>query len=215
MALVVAFVAAVGSGETPLNVLQLLWVNLIMDSLGALGERCCDAVEDAFDPRSADNTGPVLVSTCCCPVPASCAYPAASRLLSGGSHCSRCVCSPSGSPFADQHSAHREADVFLLPAAALATEEPTPDLLLQKPAGRRESLINGHMWWHIVTQGFYQMFWLFLILYGLPVFFSDYELPSQGSTAPGYLSYAGVMTERLPANLIIAGARTFCCRSIC
>lgn len=37
VALVVAFVAAVGSGETPLNVLQLLWVNLIMDSLGALG----------------------------------------------------------------------------------------------------------------------------------------------------------------------------------
>ena len=38
VALVVAFVAAVGSGEMPLNVLQLLWVNLIMDSLGALGE---------------------------------------------------------------------------------------------------------------------------------------------------------------------------------
>jgi Ca2+-transporting ATPase len=36
VALVVAFVAAVGSGETPLNVLQLLWVNLIMDSLAAL-----------------------------------------------------------------------------------------------------------------------------------------------------------------------------------
>ena len=41
VALVVAFVAAVGSGETPLNVLQLLWVNLIMDSLGALGASCC------------------------------------------------------------------------------------------------------------------------------------------------------------------------------
>ncbi len=38
MALIVAFVAAVSSGETPLNVLQLLWVNLIMDSLAALGE---------------------------------------------------------------------------------------------------------------------------------------------------------------------------------
>ena len=37
VALVVAFVAAVGDGQTPLNVLQLLWVNLIMDSLGALG----------------------------------------------------------------------------------------------------------------------------------------------------------------------------------
>ncbi len=39
VALVVAFVAATTSGETPLNVLQLLWVNLIMDALGALGER--------------------------------------------------------------------------------------------------------------------------------------------------------------------------------
>jgi len=38
VALVVAFVAAVTNGETPLNVLQLLWVNLIMDSLAALGD---------------------------------------------------------------------------------------------------------------------------------------------------------------------------------
>ncbi|PSC72089.1 P-type ATPase [Micractinium conductrix] len=36
VALIVAFVAAVTTGETPLNVLQLLWVNLIMDSLAAL-----------------------------------------------------------------------------------------------------------------------------------------------------------------------------------
>ena len=28
---------AITNGETPLNVLQLLWVNLIMDSLAALG----------------------------------------------------------------------------------------------------------------------------------------------------------------------------------
>ena len=37
MALVVAFVAAVTTGQMPLNVLQLLWVNLIMDALAALG----------------------------------------------------------------------------------------------------------------------------------------------------------------------------------
>ena len=34
----IAFVAAITNGETPLNVIQLLWVNLIMDALGALGE---------------------------------------------------------------------------------------------------------------------------------------------------------------------------------
>ena len=38
VALVVAFVAAVTTGEMPLNVLQLLWVNLIMDALAALGD---------------------------------------------------------------------------------------------------------------------------------------------------------------------------------
>ena len=38
VALIIAFVAAVTNGETPLNVLQLLWVNLIMDSLAALGK---------------------------------------------------------------------------------------------------------------------------------------------------------------------------------
>ncbi len=37
VALVLAFVAAVTNGEQPLNVLQLLWVNLIMDALAALG----------------------------------------------------------------------------------------------------------------------------------------------------------------------------------
>lgn len=91
-------------------------------------------------------------------------------------------------------------------SAALATEDPTPDLLLQKPAGRRESLISGHMWWHILTQGFYQMFWLFLILYGLPSLLSEYELPTKGSTAPGYLSYAGVMTTRINDKFNLTGA---------
>ncbi|KAK3221270.1 hypothetical protein Dsin_008295 [Dipteronia sinensis] len=35
-ALVINFVAAVSSGDVPLNAVQLLWVNLIMDTLGAL-----------------------------------------------------------------------------------------------------------------------------------------------------------------------------------
>ena len=36
VALVVAFVGAVAGGHEPLTVLQLLWVNLIMDTMGAL-----------------------------------------------------------------------------------------------------------------------------------------------------------------------------------
>lgn len=33
----IAFVSAVTNGDTPLNVLELLWVNLIMDAMAALG----------------------------------------------------------------------------------------------------------------------------------------------------------------------------------
>jgi Ca2+-transporting ATPase len=32
----------------------------------------------------------------------------------------------------------------------------------------QEPLINGKMFKHIVLQGFYQLFWMFLFLYGLP-----------------------------------------------
>ena len=43
VALVIAFVAAVTNGDTPLNVLELLWVNLIMDAMAALGMLCSNA----------------------------------------------------------------------------------------------------------------------------------------------------------------------------
>lgn len=94
VALILAFVAALVGGETPLNVLQLLWVNLIMDTMAAL---------------------------------------------------------------------------------ALATEYPTWDLLDQKPSGREEPLINKKMWKHIIIGGLYQLFWMLLLLYGLPVTFERYE----------------------------------------
>ncbi|KAG2500891.1 hypothetical protein HYH03_001650 [Edaphochlamys debaryana] len=91
VALVIAFFGAVIDGHEPLNVLQLLWVNLIMDTMGAL---------------------------------------------------------------------------------ALATEDPNPELLLMKPYGRNENLITRIMWKHILVQGLYQIFWMFLILYGMPKFFN-------------------------------------------
>ncbi|KAK9865493.1 hypothetical protein WJX84_011923 [Apatococcus fuscideae] len=97
VALILAFVAAVSNGEQPLNVLQLLWVNLIMDALAAL---------------------------------------------------------------------------------ALATEDPAPELLLNKPHGRNEPLINKLMWKHIFVQGVYQLFWLFLIFYGASAVINDFVLPS-------------------------------------
>ena len=98
VALVVSFVGALAGGRMPLNVLQLLWVNLIMDTLGAL---------------------------------------------------------------------------------ALATETPSPKLLDDKPHGRSEPLINGKMFKHILLQGFYQIFWMFLFLYGLPTLLPRYGYTDQ------------------------------------
>lgn len=54
-------------------------------------------------------------------------------------------------------------------ALALATEDPHPALLRQRPNGRTENLINGKMAKHIIVQGLYQMFWMFLCLYYLPM----------------------------------------------
>lgn len=53
-------------------------------------------------------------------------------------------------------------------ALALATEDPTPELLLAKPNGPDEPLINKKMWKHIVTQGLFQLKVLLVLLYGLP-----------------------------------------------
>ncbi|CAL5400730.1 unnamed protein product [Camellia sinensis] len=75
-ALVINFVAAASSGEVPLTAVQLLWVNLIMDTLGAL---------------------------------------------------------------------------------ALATEQPTNDLMKKKPVGRFEPLITNVMWRNLLAQALYQV----------------------------------------------------------
>ncbi|CAL5421817.1 unnamed protein product [Camellia sinensis] len=75
-ALVINFVAAISSGEVPLTAVQLLWVNLIMDTLGAL---------------------------------------------------------------------------------ALATEQPTNDLMTKQPVGRTEPLITKIMWRNLIAQALYQI----------------------------------------------------------
>ncbi|KAJ4955707.1 hypothetical protein NE237_012490 [Protea cynaroides] len=75
-ALIINFVAAVSSGEVPLTAVQLLWVNLIMDTLGAL---------------------------------------------------------------------------------ALATDQPTKELLEKPPVGRTEPLITNVMWRNLIAQALYQV----------------------------------------------------------
>ncbi|XP_002512214.2 calcium-transporting ATPase 12, plasma membrane-type [Ricinus communis] len=75
-ALAINFVAAISSGKVPLTAVQLLWVNLIMDTMGAL---------------------------------------------------------------------------------ALATEQPTNDLMTKPPAGRAEPLITNIMWRNLIPQAMYQV----------------------------------------------------------
>lgn len=58
-------------------------------------------------------------------------------------------------------------------ALALATEPPNPKLLSEKPHGREESLISKRMWKHICIQALYQLFWMLLCLYGLPVVLNE------------------------------------------
>ncbi|KAL4452347.1 hypothetical protein ABPG75_008009 [Micractinium tetrahymenae] len=60
VALIVAFVAAVTSGETPLNVLQLLWVNLIMDSLAALALATEAPTPDLLDAKPHGRDEPLI-----------------------------------------------------------------------------------------------------------------------------------------------------------
>ncbi|KAK6929895.1 Cation-transporting P-type ATPase, N-terminal [Dillenia turbinata] len=75
-ALAINFVAAISAGEVPLTAVQLLWVNLIMDTLGAL---------------------------------------------------------------------------------ALATEQPTKELMEKRPVGRTEPLITNVMWRNLIAQALYQI----------------------------------------------------------
>ncbi|KAG4385110.1 hypothetical protein AAZX31_12G026400 [Glycine max] len=81
-ALAINFVAAVSSGKVPLSAVQLLWVNLIMDTLGAL---------------------------------------------------------------------------------ALATEQPTSDLMKMPPVGRVEPLITRVTWRNLILQAVYQVFVLLVL----------------------------------------------------
>ncbi|KAH8491099.1 hypothetical protein H0E87_023294 [Populus deltoides] len=95
-ALVINFVAAVSSGKIPLTAVQLLWVNLIMDTLGAL---------------------------------------------------------------------------------ALATEQPTNDLMTRPPVGRSEPLITKIMWRNLLAQALYQVTILLTLQFkGRAIFGVDEEV---------------------------------------
>ncbi|KAL8485097.1 hypothetical protein ACS0TY_027409 [Phlomoides rotata] len=61
-ALVINFVAAVSSGEVPLTAVQLLWVNLIMDTLGALALATERPSEELMKKRPVGRTEPLITN---------------------------------------------------------------------------------------------------------------------------------------------------------
>ncbi|CAH8375610.1 unnamed protein product [Eruca vesicaria subsp. sativa] len=61
-ALVINFVAAVSAGEVPLTAVQLLWVNLIMDTLGALALATEKPTNDLMKNRPVGRTAPLITN---------------------------------------------------------------------------------------------------------------------------------------------------------
>lgn len=59
-ALVINFVAAASSGEVPLTAVQLLWVNLIMDTLGALALATERPSSDLMNKKPVGRTEPLI-----------------------------------------------------------------------------------------------------------------------------------------------------------
>ncbi|XP_019180795.1 PREDICTED: putative calcium-transporting ATPase 13, plasma membrane-type [Ipomoea nil] len=61
-ALVINFVAAVSAGEVPLSAVQLLWVNLIMDTLGALALATEKPSKELMDRAPVGRTEPLITN---------------------------------------------------------------------------------------------------------------------------------------------------------
>lgn len=61
-ALVINFVAAVSAGEVPLTAVQLLWVNLIMDTLGALALATEKPTKELMDRPPVGRTEPLITN---------------------------------------------------------------------------------------------------------------------------------------------------------
>ncbi|KAL9273454.1 putative calcium-transporting ATPase 13, plasma membrane-type [Drosera capensis] len=61
-ALVINFVAAVSSGDVPLTAVQLLWLNLIMDTLGALALATEKPTKELMDKKPVGRTEPLITN---------------------------------------------------------------------------------------------------------------------------------------------------------
>ncbi|KAF7112867.1 hypothetical protein RHSIM_RhsimUnG0184300 [Rhododendron simsii] len=61
-ALVINFVAAISAGEVPLSALQLLWLNLIMDTLGALALATGKPTNELMEKPPVGRTKPIMTN---------------------------------------------------------------------------------------------------------------------------------------------------------
>jgi len=158
--------------ETPLNVLELLWINLIMDALAALGPlpRQCLLRQFIFWLHVA---GQVV------------AVPSASPALRPRR--TRQVLVRCQAPLRGMRRVPVADPGRPLLRAALATELPSEDLLLEAPHGRTESVISPRMWKHILVQGCYQIGVLMLVIYAAPRLIDKYSVrrsPQDAAAAP-------------------------------
>jgi len=180
--------------ETPLNVLELLWINLIMDALAALGPLLRQYI---FAPPSLS----LLISLC---RPLGQGLPHQDFLGLAAPGRSGCLARPRSAAC----GASPVADAGRPLCAALATELPSEDLLLEKPHGRTESVISPRMWKHILVQGCYQIGVLMLVIYAAPRLIDKYSVrcsPGRGRCFPPRLAAcaACVRPRREPAHALL------------
>jgi magnesium-transporting ATPase (P-type) len=84
-----------------------------------------------------------------------------------------------------------------LGALALATELPTPDMLLRKPYGRNDKLVSGRMWRSILVQSFWQLFFCLGILFGTGPAFKLWDCVPKGKYVGGSTTATRLSTTRL------------------
>ena len=196
-----AFVAAITNGETPLNVLQLLWVNLIMDSLAALGALAVPSHVPRCRSASGGVAAVLIEAAALCP-PASAGH--------RGPH-ARPANQEAARP---RRAAHQQAHVALHPHAGLlpggrCVVRRTPRCtatVWPNPAGVRPA--------QPTQRSRPQVFWLFLIFYGMPSQLPRYAVPSQcdyftATAATGYCCPLPMTEASTPQCYASAGGYWF------
>lgn len=176
VALVVAFVGAIVGGRIPLNVLQLLWVNLIMDTMGALALATEDPNPTLLNDKVTETDWFGLHASVLCLSDLSLkhsnqqttqqhsSWDKTDRKLKTLQHCMQVFLQCSDSSVLGMFG----CTIFLAGHCCM--------FFVLQPHGRDEALITPKMWKHILIQGFYQMFWLFFFMYGFPVLFGYYHI---------------------------------------